>query len=189
MQIQKSNLEFKSTSSRNQAVVGLVMVLMFGALGGGLLSQQNESVSALVLIKDIPSGTRINSADVRTIQISGDAIEAVLPQLPPRAITTRALQAGALLQVGDLDGAETPAAVISFELAASALPALLRVGDTVQLWQVIPAERANQLGLAEIIEIADTRYDASKKISLRIQPGLLPAVFIAGESLQIVRIT
>lgn len=190
-QSSKSISQFSLTQSgaRNQIILGTVLILIFGSLGGAVLNRQNQYFTGFVLIRDLPSGTRVTQADLRQIQLSGALLENAIAKLPPRSITSRALMAGELLEASDLQGANAGDSVVSFEFSATALPVQLRVGDTVQIWQVIPAERASQIGQAEVLEIADTRYDAAKKVSLRIAPGLLPVVFMAQEDLQIVRIS
>lgn len=189
MKTRNADLSFNISNQRNQLILGLVMVLIFGALGGALMNQQSRTFKVLVAAKDIASGVKLGARDVQIIEISGSSLPNALESLPKSAISAQAIRAGDVISSTQITGVLETAAVVSFEFPQVELPVDLTVGDSVELWQVVPAEIARGIGEAEILEIADTRYDQSKKVSMRVQPGLVAEVLMASAELKIVRIT
>jgi hypothetical protein len=132
------------TRQRRPALIAVaVLLIVSGALGGlQLLTASAHTVSALVLVKPVPAGHIIESADLRTTALSGK-----IAYTPGSAEATvvgktaaRDLFAGQLLTQSMMATASVPdatQALVGLRLRAGQVPSVgLADGNTVVLVQV-----------------------------------------------------
>ena len=132
------------TRQRRPALIAVaVLLIVSGALGGlQLLTASSHKVSALVLVRQVPAGHVIESADLGTAALSGKV--AYTPASAEASVVgktaARDLFAGQLLTHSMMSTTQVPDskhALVGLRLKAGQVPSAGLVdGDTVELVQV-----------------------------------------------------
>jgi hypothetical protein len=132
-------------SSRSRVRIAIGTLLSMVAVGAVLLvfSTADRRVAVLQVVRDLPAGSQLAAADVRSIEVSTDPSLAVVPaadiasvvgQYTKVRVVTGGLLASGLLQPGEL---VTPgSAVVAVTIPSGELPAGLRERSHVEI--VIP---------------------------------------------------
>lgn len=117
-----------------------VLLIGLGALlAVYLVLSLSQRVSAVIMVRDVPSGTPLTAADVGTAMVSVPANVQTIPGSQigsvPGRIAATTLRAGTLLTASELTGVQTPATgyqIVPVALAPSLMPARgLAPGDSV----------------------------------------------------------
>jgi Flp pilus assembly protein CpaB len=136
------------TRQRRPALIAVaVLLIVSGALGGlQLLTASSHTVSVLVLVRPVPAGHVIASADLRTTALSGN-VAYTLSSAEATVVgktAARDLFAGQLLTQSMMATASVPAAtqaLVGLRLSAAQVPSAgLADGNTVVLVQVPSAD-------------------------------------------------
>jgi hypothetical protein len=177
-------------SSRSRARLAIGTMLSLVAVGVVLFvfSTTDKRVAVLQVVRDIPAGSQLNAADVRSIELSTDPslavvkasdLAAVVGRYAKVRIVTGGLVSTSLLQAAPL---VTPgAAVVAVTVPAGELPAGLRERSRVQV--VIPprgedAQPAPVFG--RVVGLPSAPDSTTGQMSVSLEVAAADAVVVAG---------
>ena len=153
-----------------------------------VFSTTDKRVAILQVVRDIPAGSRLSTADVRSIELSTDPslavvgaseIASVVGRYAKVRIVSGGLLASSLLQADPL---VTPgAAVVAVEVPAGELPAGLRERSQVQV--VIPSsgdDVAATSVVGRVVGLPTASDSTTGQLSVSLEVAVGDAVVVAG---------
>ena len=177
-------------SSRSRARIAIGTVLSLVAVGAVLLvfSTADKRVAVLQVVRDLPAGTQIGAADVRTIELSTDPslavikatdIAGVVGQYTKVRIVTGGLLAAGLLQPEALVGPGS--AVVAVTIPSGELPAGLRERSQVQIVIATSSDGAASLPVVgRVVGLPEAPDAVTGQLSLSFEVAAADAVVVAG---------
>jgi hypothetical protein len=168
-------------------------LLAIGAVGIMLLifSTADKRVPVLQLVRDVPAGQRVVSADLRTIEVSADPtlavvhakdLDLVVGSYAKVRMISGSLLASPMLQTAPLVAAGS--AVVAITIPTGELPAGLRERSRVQL--VFPIDSSAAAGAVpvapvngRVIGLPEVPDSVTGKLSLSIEVAAADAVTVA----------
>ncbi len=170
------------------AVVMLVGALFFGRL----VQSAGDRTAVLVAARDINPGQRVESGDLRLVDLAVDGDATVILAADRREllgqVATARVPAGSVLspeQFGADSALETGTVVIGVQLAPGGLPIPdLRIGDRVRLLEAAPAEGGQEgrdgddepLGTAEVYRVSPSAQPDALFVSLAVPDDIAQRV-------------
>jgi hypothetical protein len=165
-------------TSMSMAAVGVVLLVF---------STADRRVAVLQVVRDLPAGAQLSSADLRSIELSTDPslavvrttdIATVVGQYTKVRIVTGGLLAAGLLQAGAL--VAPGSAVVAVTIPSGELPAGLRERSQVQI--VFPAtgdEVAPSPVTGRVVGLPDAPDSVTGQLSISFEVSAIDAVVVA----------
>jgi hypothetical protein len=177
-------------SSRSRVRIAIGTLLSMVAVGAVLLvfSTADRRVAVLQAVRDLPAGTQVAAADVRSIELSTDPSLAVVPaaqivsvvgQYTKVRILAGGLLASGLLQPGDL--VAPGSAVVAVTIPSGELPSGLRERSQIEV--VIPAtgDEVQPLPvIGRVVGLPASPDSVTGQMSVSIELAAADALTVAG---------
>jgi hypothetical protein len=167
--------------------VGTLMSMVSVGVVLLVFSTADRRVAVLQVVRDLPAGAQLGTADVRSIELSTDPSLAVVPaadiasvvgQYTKVRIVTGGLLASGLLQVGAL--VAPGSAVVAVTIPSGELPAGLRERSQVQI--VIPPtgdEVSPAPVTGRVVGLPDAPDSVTGQLSISFEMSAMDAVVVA----------
>lgn len=157
--------------SPRRLLIGIGIMLISSVVGGLLLSKDTQTFTAFAVTRDVAAGVAIGTDEVDEVQLP---VAASRDQWLSAAdveggfITKRPLEAGVLLQRGDVSDFVEPGDQIGISVETGYLPAGLSAGQVVALWAVDPQLESGFLAEAVVLAFESDENSKATFLSLRI---------------------
>jgi hypothetical protein len=177
-------------SSRSRVRIAVGSLLSIVAVGVVLLvfSTADRRVAVLQVVRDLPAGTQLEPADVRSIELSTDPslavvkavdISTVVGQYTKVRIVSGGLLAPGLLQPGAL--VAPGSAVVAVTIPSGELPAGLRERSQVQIVIPVTGDDVAVLPvLGRVVGLPEAPDSVTGQLSVSFEVSALDAVAVAG---------
>jgi Flp pilus assembly protein CpaB len=130
--------------------LGIALMAVSVVAGAWLARDGQDTRAVVVAVRDLPAGTTLTDADVRTrhVHLADDVAGRYLaPGLPDAAALDRPVRAGELVPRSALaDPAAGDRAEVPLSVAPDDLPATVRRGSVVDVWVVPDSEHGGSAG-------------------------------------------
>lgn len=165
--------------SPRRLLIGICIMLISSVIGGLLISKDTQTFTAFTISRDVAAGIAVSVADLIEVELPRAALRdqwLSVEDVENGFITKRALEAGVLLQAGDVANFVEPGDQIGISVETGYLPSGLTVGQVVALWAVDPQLESGYLTQAVVLAIEADDNSKTTYLSLRISTETTPAV-------------
>ena len=186
-QSEKAKIKY-ITSIRNaprKLFLGLAIMLCSSVLGGIIFHQEQATVAAVRLVRDVAAGNFIEASAVEKFalpQSLAGSTWLTMADINKGVRLNHPVHAGEFLLTADITAEPALGDVIGYSSLSASLPALLHVGDSLTAWRVDPDAAAATYVIApqvELLALAVEDGGQQTHLTLRVSPDVTPEILAA----------